>query len=100
MTLRDAVINTDLSANSIASLIHEAKIDVISVPQLLESLSTKEYEQKLLNRFLVAMRQKSMTNTLLLDGGNGDGKSGEKWDRKELSFTGLPDLLRLFLAVA
>lgn len=100
MTISDPVKNADLVSSSIASLVPEAKIDVISIPQLLAQIGTKAYEDKLLRRLNLAMVTKSMNNTLILDGGNGDGKSGEIWNRKEIAFAGLPDILRLFLAVA
>lgn len=99
-TIRDAVKNCDMTAAGMASLVHEAKVDVISVPGLMENLGTAEYESRLLKRFGLAMVQKSINSVLLLDGGAGDGKSGEVWSRKEMTFSGLPDVMKLFLAMA
>ena len=99
MTIERAVKNADLSSAGIAALVHEAKTDVIHVPGLLESIGTAEFENRLVKRFTLAMMMKSITNALLLDGGLGDGKSGEVWDRKEISFAGLTDVAKLFLSI-
>lgn len=99
MTLQDIVTQNDALTAVIGALVQEAKVDVVHIPNLMEMLGTEEHEAKLLKRFTVAMTLKSLTNTLLLDGG-ADGKSGEVWDRKEMNFAGLPDILRLFLAMS
>lgn len=91
--VNDAVINAGVAQAGIASLIHEAKIDIIQVPNLMENLSTDEYSQALVKRFMLANQAKSMQNALILD-------AEEKWERKQINFTQLPDVLKLYLQVA
>jgi phage-related protein (TIGR01555 family) len=89
----DAVHNAALAQESVSSLLHEAKIDVMSIPDLMTNIATDEYEQRLLRRFTVAQLAKSTHNTLLMD-------ANEKWEQRQLNFTGLPDLARAFLGFA
>lgn len=98
-SLRETITDTDLVHASIAYLTQEAKVDVISIPGLMDLLGTAETEALLLKRLSLANQQKAITNITMLDGGV-DGKSGEVWNRKEMNFAGLTDILRLFLAVA
>lgn len=97
---KDPIVNVDTSAAAISSLLQEAKVDVINVPGLMESIGNADYESKLLRRFSMAMMSKSINNAILLDGGNGDGKSGEVFTQKQINMGGLPDILRLFIMVA
>lgn len=97
---KDPIINVDTSSSAIASLLQEAKIDVINVPGLMESIGNADYESKLLRRFSLAMMNKSINNALLLDGGSGNGQPGEVYTQKQLNMGGLPDVLKLFVMVA
>lgn len=90
--LQRAVKNADLAGSGIASLIHEARVDVIKVPGLMDLMSTTDYEARLTRRFMLAKSLKSINNVLLLD-------AAEEWDSKEASFSALPDVYRVFLAV-
>lgn len=88
----DAVHHAALANSGIASLIHEAKIDVIKVPNLGASLATSDGTTALIKRFTTANSLKSINNTLLLDG-------AEEWERKQTSFSGLTDVQRSFLQI-
>jgi Protein of unknown function (DUF1073) len=77
----------------IASLVQEAKIDVIKIPNLSERLSTKEYADKLAQRMTYANVIKSMNNALLID-------AAEEWQRISTSFAALPDILQNYLICA
>lgn len=92
----DAVQNASASQEGIASLLNEAKVDVIKVPGLSEYLSTTSGTQKLTQRFVLANQLKSTMNMLLLEG---DGQTGEQWEQKTIQFSQFPELLRLFLQV-
>jgi uncharacterized protein len=89
----DAVMNAGAAQQGIAGLIQEAKIDVVKIPQLMEHLATDEYTDRLITRFTLAAQAKSTQNTLMLD-------SEEEWDRKQINFTQLPDILKLYLNIA
>lgn len=88
----DAVRNADSTAGNIASLIFEANVDVIGVPDLMTSLANSKYEQRVMNRFALAAAGKSINRTLIHD-------SKETYDRKQITFSALPDLLEKFLLI-
>lgn len=89
MHVWDAVINKDSASSIVASLMHEAKIDVISVPELYNLLSTRDGEATLLKRFRAAKTLQSINNVLLLG-------EGEAYEQKTYTFTGLDSLLDRF----
>lgn len=91
-SVRDAVSNADLAQNGVASLIHEAKVDSLSIPNLSQQLSTAEYESRMIKRLQVAELAKSFLNTRLLD-------ANEKWETRQVSFTGLAILPEKFIQI-
>lgn len=93
VVLRDAIRNSDSAAAGVASLIQEAKIDVISIPGLMQKIATTEYETRLTTRLQVANLLKSINNVLLIDGGDSEGKGGETFEQKTLTFAGIPDIM-------
>lgn len=95
----EAVDQAASSAAYVNAMLPEAKQDVISVPGLSNYLSTSEGTSALTERFAYAARMKSMFGMLLLEG---DGKSpeGEVFEQKQISFAGLPDVVRLYLSIA
>lgn len=94
LSIEMAVKNNDSAYQNVAALIGESKVDTITVPNLTNNLATAEYEGLLTKRLQVATLFQSVFNTRLIDGGqNGDG---EKWETRQLSFTGLPDVMRSF----
>lgn len=93
----DAIQNAASSQEHTASLIPEAKTDVIYIPRLSEYLKDDKTTQKLTERFTYANTMKSMFNMLLLEG---NGTEGEKWEQKTIQFGQFPELLRQFMTVA
>lgn len=98
-SLRRSLLNSDSTAASIAHLMSEAKTDVISIPGLTEICSTERGEQQLVKRFAVANTLKSLVNALLIDAGTGPDEAGEKWEQKQVSFQGLPDVQMMQIQV-
>lgn len=88
----DAIHHAALTQSAVAELIHEAKVDVISIPDLGSHLQTPDGTALLTKRFTAANALKSINNMLLLD-------EREKWDRRQTSFTGLPDVLDRYLQI-
>ena len=84
--LSTAVTNADTTSAATAALVHEATIDVVKIPELENYLGDAVSERKLIDRFQLAMRGKSLVNTLILGG-------DETYDRKTTTFAGLPDLM-------
>ena len=67
----------------IASMLHEAKVDVIHTD--LSGIGTQEGEDRVRRRFALAAYLKSVNNMLLMG-------AGETYEQKTQSFTGLPDV--------
>lgn len=88
----EAVKNVDATAANIASLVFEAKVDIIKIPDLMASLNDPAYEKELLRRFSLANVAKGNNSVLLLDG-------EEEHESKATSFQTLPDILREFMVL-
>lgn len=91
--VNDAVMHASVAQSGIAGLVQEAKIDVVRIPNLMEHLSNEDYTSRLTQRFMYAAAAKSSQNTLILD-------TEELWERKQINFTQLPDILKLYLQIA
>jgi phage-related protein (TIGR01555 family) len=87
-----ALTTHDTGIAAISALLNEAKVDIVHVPGLMDSLSSDEFEKRLIERFTIAALLKSMCNTLLLDGGDGTENSGERWEQRQIRWEGLPDI--------
>ncbi|GFO81792.1 MAG: hypothetical protein A49_14190 [Methyloceanibacter sp.] len=86
----DAARNADGTAKNIASLVFEANVDVVNVPDLMGQLANPDYEKRLTDRFTLAAANKSINKTLILD-------SAETYDRKQVTFQQLPEVMQQFL---
>lgn len=92
-TVDDAIKSAGTVSGSLATMINEAKLDIINVPGLTEILSTQAGTDKLVNRFAAANVHKSVINGLILD-------KEEAWQRVQLHFEGMPAVLQAFLLLA
>lgn len=95
LSIEQACKNVDSSHGNIAALLSEAKVDTITMSRLSDNLATTEGEGLLTNRIRVAQLFQSMFNTRLLDGGSGPD-TADKWETRQLSFAGLPEVVRAF----
>jgi len=82
-----AVKHFDSVAANIASLVFEAKIDVIKVKGLMQIAGNPYEERKLLARYALAATAKGNNGMLILDGDT------EEYEQKTYSFAGLPDIM-------
>ena len=91
----DAAKNADSTASNIASLIFEANVDVIGIPDLTTNLSNggDKFESDLIKRFSLWAKGKGISGTGILD-------KEEEYNRKSTSFAQLPELLEKFLMIA
>lgn len=70
-----------------ASLVHEAKIDVIKFPGLMDAIKTRAKD--VVERFGAAALMKSLNGMLVID-------AAEEYQSKSYAFGGLPELMREF----
>lgn len=92
LTLQRDIKNADLAPAVVASLLHEAKLDVLALPDFMSSVATAEYEDLLMRRIALAQTLKSMQNTLVID-------AEDTHTTKQLSWAGLPDIMTKFLEI-
>ena len=81
--LYGAIHAVALTTAGATSLMHEAKVDIVTVPNLSEHLSSAETTQQHSARYAYAGAMKSINNLLLL----GDG---ETWSRQSVDFGAWP----------
>ncbi len=84
-----ATTQADSTTANIASLVFEAKIDVIAIPGLMQNLADPRYEAQLTKRLQVAATMKSINGTLVRD-------DDEAYDQKTANFGTLPDIMDRF----
>lgn len=89
----DAIKATGTVIGGIATMVVDAKMDVINIPGLATKLADEDGSAKLLRRFTMANTMKSLVNTLLLD-------EKETWNRVTTAFAGLPPLIQEYLGIA
>jgi phage-related protein (TIGR01555 family) len=88
-----AMRNADATAANIASLVFEANVDIFRIPEFMNSLSDPEYRARLLERFTLAATAKGNNKALVLD-------KDEEYDRKQITFATLPEVMQTFLQMA
>jgi phage-related protein (TIGR01555 family) len=92
--LHDPIRDTIAAMQTAASLLSEAKVDVIQIKGLSEGVVRADYRNAVMQRFGLAMALKSVHNSIVLD-------AEETWTQKQLTFQGIPDIIdRLQQAVA
>jgi phage-related protein (TIGR01555 family) len=91
--LAEAIQQIGTVASGGALMVHESKLDVVKVPDLLKQISSKDYKDRLSNRFALANVAKSIYSLLLLD-------KEEEWERINANMQGLPDIVKIYLLIA
>lgn len=89
-SIEDALKNADAAQNGFASLIDEAKVDVFGIPDLLSSLASREYEERLLKRLSLAKLGQSTHNAKIKD-------AGESWETRQVNWAGMPEMIDRYL---
>lgn len=98
-SIKSAIDNAETVQAAVATLMHDMKQDVLSIPGLTEKIATEGQEGLLAARIEAAQQMKSMFNTLLIDGGDKNGNNKEEWETRQLSFSEYPELLDRFLGI-
>ena len=91
--IADAVNAAGTVSGSVATLIAEAKLDVIRIPGLTEIFSTEAGTSRLIKRFTEANVAKSVINGIVMD-------AEEEWQRIGVNFQGMPEILQMYLQIA
>jgi uncharacterized protein len=89
----DTVRNMDATAGNVASLVFEAKVDTVGVPNFMMNLGSAEYRAKIIERFRLAEIGKGINGALIHD-------SEETLGQKTASFASLPDVMDRFMQLA
>lgn len=99
----EAITQADGTAANVASLIYEAKVDVIHMPRLMEMLAQEGGEAKVSRYLMSVAMMKGNNGMLVLDGGDtskADGQSGgTTYDSKSATFGGLADIWDRFMQI-
>lgn len=86
----DSIKQSDGTMANVASLVFEAKVDVIKIPDFMQQLQEKEFEKRVLERLRLAAMAKGINGQVLLD-------AEEDYQSKSASFSSLPDVMDRFL---
>lgn len=86
----DEIKRADSTSANIASLVFEAKVDVIKIPGFMEMMADPVSEQHVLERLRLAAMAKGINGALVLD-------SEEEYEQKSASFASLRDILLGFM---
>lgn len=92
----DAVQDADTARSAFATLIHKARNTIIGIPELSELVSTTEGEGRLQRRIAAMMAGESLFNATLRDAGDGKEGSGETIDHRQVTWAGIPEIIRVF----
>lgn len=90
LAVMSAIKNNDNTAANVASLVFEAKVDTVGIPDFMQKLGDPAYQDILLKRWALAETGKGINGTLMHD-------AEEMLGQKTASFTTLPEIMDRFL---
>lgn len=93
MPVLDALKHPEASATNASNLIFEANVDVFGVPDLFEMAGDADFSKRTIDRFILAAANKGINRSILMD-------KLESFERKAISFGGLPELLSSLMQMA
>ena len=93
LAVSDAIRSAGITANSVAQLLSDSKIDIVKIPELSLQMANREYEERLRSRFAMANQIKSIYSLLLID-------AEEDWERINTPVQGVDALLKMFFLIA
>lgn len=88
----DAVKDTTTVIRTIATLVHDSKVDIVKIPDMTDNMPNQDYRDLLSTRFVQANVLKSAINTIVLD-------KEEEWQRISTDFGALPAVMQMFFLV-
>ena len=90
--IHDEIKHTTETTYNVATMVHEAIVDIVKVPELLRSVSNATYRENLITRFMLTKQGKGLHRSMLLD-------KEDDHSRIATPFGGLPEVLRTFLLI-
>lgn len=88
--IMDEIKRADGTSANIASLVFEAKVDVLKIPNFMAQMGDPAYEADMLKRLQLAAMAKGINGALVLD-------SEEDYQQKSANFASLRDILLAFM---
>lgn len=88
--------NLDEALATFCALIKDALNVDVGIPGLMDIASSTEGEDRLKKRLGLMVTGSSIFNGRVYDKGDEDGKGGESIDRHQVTWTGIPDLIRVY----
>jgi phage-related protein (TIGR01555 family) len=95
-SLLEPAQNLDEALSTFSAIIKDALTIDVGVSKLLELVATTEGEDRLMRRLSLMIQGSSIFNGKVYDLGDADGKGGEKIDRHQVSWQGIPDIIRVY----
>ncbi|MBV2144232.1 DUF1073 domain-containing protein [Falsochrobactrum sp. TDYN1] len=90
--MADSIRSADNVAGVIDALLHEAKIDVVRIKDMVSQMASGASENDYITRWTMVATLKSISNVLMLDG-------DDEWSQKQITWAGLPDIARTLLTI-
>ena len=85
----NSIRNHDSTTASVASLVFEAKIDILKIPVLMKNADDPRYAKKMTERTSIAALSKSINGMLVMD-------AKEEFEQRQYSFAALADIIDRF----
>lgn len=95
-SLLESAQNLDEALATFAAMIKDSLNVDIGVSKLLEIVATPDGEARLMRRLGLMVQGSSVFNGKLYDLGDENGKGGEKLERHQVTWTGIPEVIRGF----
>lgn len=92
LAVMSAIHQADGTAANIASLVFEARINIIRIPDFMNNIADPMYRSALLARYRLAAQTKGNNGDMLMD-------KEEEFEQRTASFATLPDVLDRFLQI-
>jgi len=91
--MESPIIQYESLMSNVASLVYEAKIDVLTIPGLSDMFQTPEEEAAFTNSMRSMMALKGNNGVLIIPGANSKDGESATYQQKSFSFATLPDLI-------
>ena len=95
-SLLEPAQNLDEALATFSAMIKDALNIDVGIPKLLDMVATGEGEARLTKRLSLMAAGSSAINAKVYDSGDGEGKGGESIDRHQITWTGIPDVIRVY----